>query len=499
MARKKSYTQGKLPFNNDAEKVVLGSAISGDAQSLINVISSLQEEDFYSYQHKEIFKAITQCWEKSRSVDIYTITEELENLKVIEEIGGVDYLRDLIDSVVSLSNLKYYIDIVIDQSVLRKMILAIRSIDDEFKETEIEDVNQFILSSETKFKDAISRRQIDSFKKIVDVNKIIQTKLEILKEKPASDVIGLSTGYGNIDKFTQGFQPGEVTIVAARPSVGKTALSLNFAYNAACNKIPVAIFSLEMPVETITKRLIALDSIVSTRSINSGNFTGSDNTKVKVAMNRLNTLPIYIDDTTSITMIDIAAKLRKLQMEEPNLGLVIIDYIGLISSPVRSSNPDSRTEEVRKISKAIKTCAKDLMIPIVVVCQLNRSVERREGNRPMLSDLRDSGDIEQDADVVMLLYSADYYKNKRTSVGSKKMSDLSSDENIALNKETQLKNLNEQASSQGATIIELNIAKNRNGQTGITDLFFHKECSRFSSPDQSWIEEMNKIRNDSGD
>ncbi len=497
MAKNQSKSYQDLPCSIEAEKAVLGSAMMSQ-EALYNVMSSLQQEDFYSLKHQKIYIAIANLMAKKSAVDAMTVFEELDNLKVAQEVGGVDYLKELLDAVLSFANLQFYIDIIVDQSVLRKMLLTIREIDREYREEKIDDLNDFILSSEGKFKDSIARRHISSFASMEEVTNVIESKLNAQKELPydQSEVIGLNTGYPGINKLTQGFQKGEMTVIAARPSVGKTALALNFAYHVATKSdVPVAIFSLEMTSESLVRRIIASVSCVSLKDINIGRFKGTDRAKVAAAIKEVSNAKIFIDESSSIKMLDIVAKTRKLQAAHPNLGLVVIDYLGLVQLGGKSvsRSADSRTEEVRKISLAIKEMAKELQIPVVVVSQLSRDVEKRDVKKPMLSDLRDSGAIEQDADVVMLLYREDYYnEQKKISAANKKPGQLTKAEQFELAKAQKEKELGESIPGS-ASYVEVNIAKNRNGQVGKVPLFFYKEYGRFDSPSQAWIDQMKAI------
>lgn len=488
----KRVVKNDLPFNETAEKAVLGIALL-NRESLSVILSSVQEEDFYLYKHQMIFRAIYNLYEQKTTPDILTTTNELNNMKLIDDVGGVDYLQEITEDVISFANLQFYINILIDQSVLRKMLQTIRFIDNTYKTEKIENINDFILNSEMLFKESIARRHISSFIDLKTATSTIEAQLNMQKELPPSDVIGLSTGYPGIDHYTQGFQRGEVTIVAARPSVGKTALCLNFAYQVASKeKVPVAIFSSEMNVESLTRRFIAMVSQVSLTSITTGHFKSSERVRVNNAIRELSTLKIFIDETSNIKIMDLLAKTRKLQNEEPNLGLVVIDYLGLIRSQGKSNN-ESRTEEVRKISSEIKSMAKDLKIPVVVVSQLSRSVEKRDVKRPMLSDLRDSGDIEQDADVVMLLYRPDYYKDqKKATDTNKKLNQMSDADRLAAANEMKEKELAESLPLD-VSDVEVNIAKNRNGATGKAYLHFYKSFGSFNTPSKEYLEAKKRI------
>ena len=422
------------------------------------------------------------------------------NMKELEGIGGVEYLKQCTDLMVALSSIEYYINIVKDQSVLRRLIQSCRDIDQKFLNEEIEDVNEFIEESEVLLKDATERRRVSEFQLAEQVAERVKMAIETPKEIKTDGVNGLTTGFDGINKITQGFHPGDMIIVAARPSVGKTALALNFAYRAAnrTNK-PVAIFSLEMPAEQLITRLIGTESSVSLSKITTGNLVGVDRAKVANAIYKIGSLPIWIDDSPNGKLMDIITKSRKLQANHPDLGLIIIDYLGLVSSG-NNSRSDSRQEEVRKASLALKALARELRVPVIVVSQLSRNVEQRgENKRPILSDLRDSGSIEQDADVVMLLYREDYYKDSKgpNTSGEKKMKNLSSSEKFEMVKE-QKEKITGESMVGDVSFVEVNIAKNRNGQTGKSYLFFYKSFGRFDEPSEEWLKEMREINQDNG-
>ena len=424
------------------------------------------------------------------------------NMKELERIGGVEYLQQCCDAMVALSSLDYYVNIVNDQAVLRRLIQTCRDIDHKYLNDEIDDVNGFIANSEAVLKEATEKRRVSEFKKAETVAEAVRLNIETPKEAKTDGVTGLTTGFNSINKITQGFHAGDMIIVAARPSVGKTALAINFAYRAAnrTNK-PVAIFSLEMPAEQLITRLVGTESSVSLNKITTGNLVGIDRAKVANAIYKIGSLPIYIDDSPNGKLMDIIAKSRKLHANEPELGLIIIDYLGLISSG-NTKSTDSRQEEVRKASLALKALARELKVPVIVVSQLSRSVEQRgENKRPILSDLRDSGSIEQDADVVMLLYREDYYKdskNPNSNAGDKKMKNLTGSERFEMVKE-QKEKITGESMVGDVSFVEVNIAKNRNGQTGKSYLFFYKSFGRFDEPSEEWLQQMREINKDSAD
>ena len=498
----KAKKSNELPYNEQAEQAVLGSALLS-RECLYNVFSSLNEEDFFLGKHQLIYRAIKNLFDKQTPVDVLTVTEELMNMKELETIGGVEYLQQCSDAMVALSSIDYYISIVNDQAVLRRLIQSCRDIDAQYLNEEITDVNSFILDSETAIKEATERRRISDFHKAKDVAEHVKMTIDTPKEVKTDGVSGLTTGFDTLNSITQGFQAGDMIIVAARPSVGKTALALNFAYRAAnrTNK-PVAIFSLEMPAEALVKRLIGIESSVSLTKISTSNLVGVDRAKVANAIYKIGSLPLYIDDSPNVKLMDIIAKSRKLQASEPELGLIIVDYLGLVTTGSNAKGSDSRQEEVRKTSLALKALARELKVPIIVVSQLSRDVEKRgENKRPILSDLRDSGSIEQDADVVMLLYREDYYKNSKApnnNAGNKKLGNLSSSERFEMVKE-QKERITGEPMGGDVSYVEVNVAKNRNGQTGNAYLFFYKSFGRFDEPSEEWLKQMKEINENSID
>ena len=497
-----NYTRTKkaksdLPYNEHAEQAVLGSALlSQDA--LYNVLSSLQEEDFYLGKHQLIYRAIDQLRERGVSVDLLTASEELLNMKELDNIGGVEYLQQCCDSMVAFANLDYYVSIVNDQSCLRKLLLTIRDIDSKYHGEEIDNINDFILKSEEMIKTATEKRRVSQFKETKTVAPEVEEIIKTARELEDDDVTGLNTGYEGINKKTQGFQRSNLIILAARPAVGKTALALNFAYRVATRaKKPVAIFSLEMSSELLVRRLIASESYIPLQNLATGKLTHEQRTKLADAVKRVSGAPIFIDDTPGNKLMDIIAKSRKLQANVPDLGLIVIDYLGLVETSGGGRGNDSRQEEVRKISLALKQLSLELKIPILALSQLSRRVEQ-DKRKPQLSDLRDSGSIEQDADVVMLMHREDYNRaSKEEPAGNKRLGDLSEDERKKLSYNQQQQILADQMPGD-ASYVEVIIAKNRNGQVGNVGLFFYKAFGRFDTPPKEWEEKMNEINSQVG-
>ncbi len=486
----------ELPYNEDAERVVLGCAMLSKDYCLDIINAPLEEEDFFVGKHQTIFRAIYALAVRGVDVDVLTVAEELDNLKELENVGGAKYLAECTNTVVAASTLTFYIRIIQDNSVLRKMLTTIRTIDSEYKNEEIENINDFILDSENRFKESIAKRHISSFVTTKEIAPIIEDSLEKLQDADNdSDVIGISTGFDRLNYITQGFKPGELIVVAARPAVGKTALCLNFAHRIATHsKKAVGIFSLEMSKEQLFNRLVAIDSCVDAKKINSGRLsTATDKVKVLNSIKTLANANIYIDDTPSIKLNDIITKSTKLQAHEPDLALIIVDYLGLVQIANKNGrSPDSRQEEVRQISLALKALARDLKVPVIAVSQLSRAVEKRDSQRPVMSDLRDSGNIEQDADIVILLYREDYYADRKSNAANKKGGQLTPNDKYELAKAQKEKDLGAEIPGN-ASYTEVIVAKNRAGQTGTARLFFYKDYVRFESPSKEWEDAMAAI------
>ncbi len=483
-----------LPYNAQAEKAVIGSAMI-DRESLSTVLAALKREDFFLEKNQLIYDAIYRLHDRKETVDILTVTNELINTRDLNSIGGPDYLQECCDSLVALSTLDFYINIVQNHACLRNLLVTIREIDDKYKKEEITDINEFVNNSAIQLKEVLEKRRVSTFEKIDEVVKKVSDSINSPKEIGADNVTGLTSGYNEINKYTSGFEKTELLILAARPGLGKTALALNIAYRVATRtRNPVAIFSLEMSSDEIVKRLISCESKVEMQKIKTGNLTGEERVNVADAMNRISKAPIYIDSTPNIALMDFIAKCRKLVAKEPKLSLIIVDYLGLITGASANKN-ESRTEEVRKISGALKGLAMELKVPVLATCQLSRNSEQRGDNKhPMLSDLRDSGSIEQDADKVFLMYREDYWKNQKDPAGEKKGAKLTDEDKKQLSLQQQRRQLAE-SMPLDASYVEVNIAKNRNGQIGLANLFFFKAIQRFEDAPKEWNEKMEELNN----
>jgi replicative DNA helicase len=481
-----------LPHNTEAEKIILGAMMT-NSSSLAQCINAIDREHFYgdSSPHQLVYQAIRNLFDKRLPVDIQTVLEELGLMKESVNAGGVEYLRELLESVISLSNLDFYIIILQDNKVLRDYLTTIDQIRASYDTEEIDEITQFLSRAETNLRKVAEQRRIEKFKTALEVSKRVEAELKIVQRPDG--LTGVDVGYKKINDYTHGLQKGEMTIIAARPSVGKTAFALNVAYNAVkLNPISVAVFSLEMPSEQLVRRLIATDATVSLDNIQTGArfLTAAQKATVGQSIKNIGNSRLFIDDTPGIKLIDILAKSRQLKAAHDDLGLIVVDYIGLITTGEKRI--ESRQVEVSNISRALKELARDLKLPILVISQLSRQVDSRDDKRPYLSDLRESGAIEQDADIVFLMYRPGYYKNlgfsKNVSQDEKKRFKEEREKVEALTKEV----------GDYAELVEIIIAKNRNGKTGIVPLLFFKNFGRFDNPSEDYESRLKQIRQEHG-
>jgi len=436
------------PQSIEAEQAVLG-AILIDGEALLVVMERLMPEDFYRAAHQRIYEAMLRLNDENEPIDLITLTTDLQNHKLLEEVGGVGYLTELANAVPSAANVGYYAEILDEKAMLRRLIRAATNIVSSGYASE-EDVNQLISDAEQKILE-ISNRRGDGFIAIRDVLMEVFERVEFLFNNRGG-TSGIPSGFPDLDKMTSGFQRNDLIIVAARPSVGKTAFALNIAQNVGVRaKEAVAIFSLEMSAAQLVQRMICAEANVDAGRMRTGFLESDDWEKLTMAIGSLSEAEIYIDDSASITVADIRAKCRRLKKER-GLGMIVIDYLQLIHG--RSGGGDNRQQEVSEISRTLKAIARELEVPVIALSQLSRGVEQRQDKRPMMSDLRESGSIEQDADIVAFLYRDDYY-----------------------NPETEKKN-----------IIEIIISKQRNGPTGTVELVFLKNFNKFVSVDHSMQE-----------
>ncbi|TXC89418.1 replicative DNA helicase [Metabacillus litoralis] len=427
------------PQNIEAEQAVLG-AIFLQPASLTLASELLIPEDFYRAAHQKIYNAMLDLSDKGEPVDLVTVTSELADVNLLEEVGGVSYLSDLANSVPTAANIEYYGKIVEEKSILRRLIRTATTIAQDGYSRE-DEVEVLLNEAEKTIMEVAQRKNAGAFQNIKDV--LVQTydNIEMLHDNKG-DVTGIPTGFTELDRMTAGFQRNDLIIVAARPSVGKTAFALNIAQNVATKtEENVAIFSLEMGADQLVMRMLCAEGNIDAQRLRTGSLTPEDWGKLTMAMGSLSDSGIYIDDTPGIRVSEIRAKCRRLK-QETGLGMILIDYLQLIQGSGRS---DNRQQEVSEISRTLKELARELKVPVIALSQLSRGVEQRQDKRPMMSDIRESGSIEQDADIVAFLYRDDYY-----------------------DKESENKN-----------IIEIIIAKQRNGPVGTVALAFVKEYNKF--------------------
>ncbi|MGC4378787.1 replicative DNA helicase [Fictibacillus sp. Mic-4] len=433
------------PQNIEAEQAVLG-AIFLEPEALVTASELLIPEDFYRSSHQRIFQVMLDLSEKGEPVDLVTVTSELEDKKLLEEVGGVSYLSDLANSSPTAANIDYYSKIVEEKSLLRRLIRAATDIAANGYARE-EEVETILNEAEKSILEVANRKNAGSFISIKDVLVQAYDNIEMLHNRKG-DITGIPTGFMDLDRMTAGFQRNDLIIVAARPSVGKTAFALNIAQNVATKTDEnVAIFSLEMGAEQLVMRMLCAEGNIDAQRLRTGSLQAEDWQKLTMAMGSLSAAGIYIDDTPGVRINDIRAKCRRLQQEK-GLGMILIDYLQLIQGSGKAG--ENRQQEVSEISRSLKALARELKVPVIALSQLSRGVESRQDKRPMMSDIRESGSIEQDADIVAFLYRDDYY-----------------------DKETENKN-----------IIEIIIAKQRNGPTGTVELAFVKEYNKFVNLDR---------------
>ena len=434
----------ELPNNLEAEQAVLGSMFMSKT-ALEKTVEILKEESFYSARNGKIFSALKALDEKKVPIDITTLTEELKSKNLINEIGGVEYLTEVLDSVPNAANIDYYTKIIEDKATLRELIERATEITTMGYDEE-SSVSQTVEEAEKKILGIIKNKRSTEFKTIQDVIKVTEKNLEKLSESKG-EITGIPTGWHDIDKITAGFHENELIIIAARPAMGKTAFALNLAtYVATHTDKSVALFNLEMGAEQLAVRILASLGQIDQTKLRTGNLMNDDWKRVTEAISQLSDAKLYMDDTPGITIGEIRAKCRRLANSDKGLGIVIIDYLQLIST--NGKYGANRQQEVSDISRALKTMAMELNVPVIALAQLSRAVEQREDKRPIMSDLRESGSIEQDADIVSFLYREDYY--------------------------------NKQAQNNTQTSIsEFIIGKHRNGPTATIELLFKRNTSTF--------------------
>jgi len=442
-------TDRTMPHNLEAEMAVIG-AILLDGEAIVTAMERITEDDFYRAAHQYIFAAMSELYQEQEPVDLVTLTARLQNKQQLEEVGGVSYLADLANSVPTAANVDYYAQIVEEKSLLRRLIRTATHIATNGYAGS-EDVGALLSEAERRIMEVSQRRSTTGFTSIRDVLMDVFDRVEFLYHHKGGTT-GIPSGFADLDRMTSGFQRSDLIIVAARPSVGKTAFALNIAQNVGVRaKETVAIFSLEMGAAQLVQRMICAEANIDAGRMRTGFLEPDDWSKLTMAIGTLSEANIFIDDSASLTVSDIRSRCRRLKQEK-GLGLILIDYLQLIHG--RGKPGENRQQEVSEISRTLKQIARELEVPVIALSQLSRGVEQRQDKRPMMSDLRESGSIEQDADIVAFLYRDDYY-----------------------DKESEKKN-----------IIEIIIAKQRNGPVGTVELAFLKNFNKFVSLERNYPE-----------
>ncbi|MDR3586927.1 MAG: replicative DNA helicase [Desulfosporosinus sp.] len=427
------------PQNLEAEQAVLG-AMMLEPEAGSSVFEMLQPEDFYRDNHRLIFSAIRDLFEKGDPVDLVSVAEILRQQGRLEQVGGISTISEIARSVPSAANVEYYAKLVTEKALLRQLIRATSSILERGYEPG-EEARGLLEEAEKLILDLSRRRVKDGFSFIRDVLLETFEKIEYLYANKGN-LTGVPTFFTELDRMTSGWQPSDLVIIAGRPSMGKTAMVLNMAQNAAVRaKVPVAIFSLEMSKEQLVQRMLCGEAMVDQQRVRTGELLDADWPKLTRAVGPLSDAPIFIDDTVGISLAELRSKARRLKMEH-NLGMIVIDYLQLLSVGKKT---ESRQQEVAQISRTLKGLARELKVPVIALSQLNRGVEQRQDKRPIMSDLLESGAIEADADVISFIYRDEYYNHDSEKKG----------------------------------IAELIIAKHRNGPVGTVELGFLKEFTKF--------------------
>ena len=437
-----------LPHDLTAEQSVLGAVFIAP-DTIISLADELVPDDFYKPANKIVFKTMLSLLEKGEPIDATTMVSALTNQGQIKEIGGLNYVVELVNSTPTSKNVEHYAKLVKEKATLRRVIADLSDSLSSAYQGDVS-ISDIIAQTEKSMLDISNQNTGTGFRNVAD---ILDTHMQIVETRSQTDgfVTGLSTGFVGLDKITTGLHEGNLIILAARPAMGKTALALNIAKHVAVQEHkPTVIFSLEMGAEELIERIVASEGMVPGYHLKTGNLSTDEWKRIVQAQSNLYDTPIFVDDTAGIRISEIRSKARKLSQEMDSLGIIIIDYLQLITG----SKGENRQQIVSEISRELKILAKDLKVPVIALSQLSRSVEQRQDKRPMLSDLRESGSIEQDADIVAFLYRDAYYQK-------------------------------EQADSQEANnVTELILEKNRHGSLGTVKLYFHKEYTKFSSVEE---------------
>ena len=436
------------PHSMEAESSVLGGLLL-DNKSWEQVADLLSEGVFYRYEHRLVYTAIHALVNASRPADVITVYEHLQSIGKAEEVGGLGYLNSLAQYVPSASNIRRYAEIVRERSILRKLVTASDEIATNAFNTQGKSVPQILDEAEQKIFQIGEEgsRLKQGFQSMQELAVDLMGRVDEMSKNP-NDITGVASGFVDFDKMTSGMQAGDLIVLAARPSMGKTALAINIAEHVALNEgLPVAVFSMEMGASQLAIRIVGSIGRIDQQRLRTGKLNQEEWPRLTEAIEKLRNISLHIDETPSLTPMELRANARRLARTCGKLGLIVVDYLQLMSGNTSSNNGDNRATEIGEISRGLKMLAKELQCPVIALSQLNRSVETRTDKRPMMSDLRESGAIEQDADVIMFIYRDDYYNKDSKEPG----------------------------------VAEIIIGKHRNGPTGTVKLAFLKPITRFES------------------
>jgi len=442
------YRDRLPPWSEDAEQAVL-SAMLIDQDAVLRAVEHVNDSMFYAERHRRIFRAMVSIAEKGGVVDPLTLSDELQRRGELEGAGGKDYIGFLVDMVPTAANIEYHAAIVREKGILRRLIEVSTSIVAEAFEAKLT-ARELLDEAESKIFQVSQAQTKDGFTRIKELLWPTMERIEAL-QAGGQTVTGVASGFKDLDEMTSGFQPADLIIVAARPSMGKTAFTLNIAQHAAIeDKVPVAFFSLEMSKESLVQRMLTSEARIDAQRLRKGMLRDDDFPRLARAAGILSSAPVWIDDTPGISILEMRSKARRLKAES-GVGMVIVDYLQLMQGP---AGVESRQQEVSQISRGLKALAKELNVPVIALSQLSRAPEQRTGDnkRPQLSDLRESGAIEQDADLIMFLFRQEFYDGPTDKDGN---------------------------SLEGKA--EVIVGKQRNGPIGNVNLFFHKQYTRFES------------------
>jgi len=442
------YSERRPPYSEDAEQAVL-SAMLIDQDAVLRAVEHVDDTMFYAERHRRIFRAMVTITERGSVVDPLTLSEELSRRGELDAAGGKDYIGFLVDAVPTSANVEYHAKIVREKAILRRLIEVSTSIVAEAFEGK-SNATQLLDEAESKIFQVSQQQTRDGFTRIKELLWPTMERIEAL-QRGGKTITGVASGFNDLDELTSGFQPADLIIVAARPSMGKTAFTLNVAQYAAIeHAVPVAFFSLEMSKESLVQRMLTSEARIDAQRLRKGLLRDDDFPRLARAAGILSSAPVWIDDTPGMTLLEMRSKARRLKTDS-GVGLVVVDYLQLMQGP---TNSESRQQEVSQISRGLKALAKELNVPVVALSQLSRAPEQRTGDnkRPQLSDLRESGAIEQDADLIMFLYRQEFYDGPLDKDGN---------------------------SLEGKA--EVIVGKQRNGPTGIVNLFFQKQFTRFEN------------------